>query len=217
MGLADQEDLCPCDVEDRDGFEDTDGCPDLDNDQDRIVDACDLCPMDAEVYNGTCDEDGCPDRGLVCVESSRIQILEYVHFRRGRAELSSSSVPFLEAVAATMLANPQITLVAVIGQVEPHERQPEALARRRAEVVLEALVARGAPRDRLVAEVGTGAAVVGFPPEQQRRVELAVRALDGVALSVIPEGAPLPESPSNCAPTACEVPVCTPSIALPAC
>jgi OmpA-OmpF porin, OOP family len=219
-GIADADDRCVCDAEDRDGWEDADGCPETDNDQDRIVDVCDRCPNDPETYNGGCDEDGCPDYGRVCIEQSSIRILQYVYFRRGRAEITRESFPLLDAIAETMAGNPQITLIAVIGQADPHERQPEALALRRAEAVLEALVTRGTPRDRLVARAGTGASVVGLPPEQQRRVQLAVLAIDGVALDVDPEAVPLPEPESNCssrAQTSCEVPVCAPVVTPPAC
>ncbi len=37
-------DRCPGDSEDVDGFEDGDGCPEFDNDQDGIPDARDQCP-----------------------------------------------------------------------------------------------------------------------------------------------------------------------------
>ena len=60
-GLLDPDDRCPTEPEDRDGFEDEDGCPDLDNDGDGIPDADDSCPLQPETQNGVEDEDGCPD------------------------------------------------------------------------------------------------------------------------------------------------------------
>ncbi len=60
-GIPDTQDQCPDAPEDMDGFEDEDGCPDLDNDQDAIPDAQDQCPDDAEDKDGFEDEDGCPD------------------------------------------------------------------------------------------------------------------------------------------------------------
>ncbi|MCG5056297.1 MAG: OmpA family protein [Myxococcales bacterium] len=60
-GLADTEDACPDDPEDRDGFEDVDGCPEPDNDHDGVLDPFDHCPLDAEDLDGFEDEDGCPD------------------------------------------------------------------------------------------------------------------------------------------------------------
>jgi len=60
-GIPDAVDKCPNDPEDKDGFQDQDGCPDLDNDQDGIPDAVDKCPNDPEDKDGFEDEDGCPD------------------------------------------------------------------------------------------------------------------------------------------------------------
>ncbi len=60
-GLKDDVDKCPDDPEDRDGFEDEDGCPDPDNDRDQILDEDDRCPNVPENYNGFQDQDGCPD------------------------------------------------------------------------------------------------------------------------------------------------------------
>ncbi len=60
-GLTDDIDQCPDDPEDKDGFQDEDGCPDPDNDQDGIPDVRDKCPDDPEDADGFEDEDGCPD------------------------------------------------------------------------------------------------------------------------------------------------------------
>ena len=60
-GLLDADDKCVNVAEDRDGYEDEDGCPDLDNDGDGIEDTSDKCPNQAEDQDGYEDEDGCPD------------------------------------------------------------------------------------------------------------------------------------------------------------
>ena len=60
-GLIDTVDQCPYKPEDKDGFEDEDGCPDVDNDKDGILDARDHCPDVPEDKDGFEDEDGCPD------------------------------------------------------------------------------------------------------------------------------------------------------------
>ncbi|HEY2902164.1 MAG TPA: OmpA family protein [Polyangia bacterium] len=60
-GIPDDIDKCPNDPEDKDGFQDDDGCPDPDNDKDGILDAKDKCPNDAEDRDGFEDADGCPD------------------------------------------------------------------------------------------------------------------------------------------------------------
>ena len=60
-GIKDDVDQCPDDPEDRDDFEDLDGCPDPDNDRDQILDIDDACPLIPEDRDGDADEDGCPD------------------------------------------------------------------------------------------------------------------------------------------------------------
>jgi outer membrane protein OmpA-like peptidoglycan-associated protein len=61
-GTDDTADKCPDQAEDKDGFEDTDGCLDADNDKDTFLDVSDKCPNEAETKNGFQDEDGCPDK-----------------------------------------------------------------------------------------------------------------------------------------------------------
>ena len=60
-GIPDNVDKCPTDPEDKDGFQDEDGCPDPDNDGDGIPDKRDKCPNEPEDKDGFQDDDGCPD------------------------------------------------------------------------------------------------------------------------------------------------------------
>jgi len=69
-GILDELDKCPLDPEDKDGFEDDDGCPDVDNDKDGVLDVSDgaadatgfgACRNDPEDKDLFQDEDGCPD------------------------------------------------------------------------------------------------------------------------------------------------------------
>ncbi len=60
-GIYDAEDRCPDQREDKDGFRDTDGCPEPDNDGDGLLDAQDKCPNVAEDLDQFQDEDGCPE------------------------------------------------------------------------------------------------------------------------------------------------------------
>jgi outer membrane protein OmpA-like peptidoglycan-associated protein len=60
-GILDNVDRCPDTPEDKDGFQDTDGCPDLDNDADGIPDVADKCPNVPEDRDGFEDQDGCPE------------------------------------------------------------------------------------------------------------------------------------------------------------
>ncbi len=60
-GIVDRLDECPDDPEDKDNFEDDDGCPEPDNDHDGIFDADDACPMEPEDKDNWQDDDGCPE------------------------------------------------------------------------------------------------------------------------------------------------------------
>lgn len=60
-GILDKQDFCPESPEDKDNFEDGDGCPEPDNDNDEILDPLDQCPLDAEDKDLFEDEDGCPE------------------------------------------------------------------------------------------------------------------------------------------------------------
>jgi OmpA-OmpF porin, OOP family len=55
-GVLDAADRCPTEAEDKDGFQDDDGCPDLDNDSDGLTDALDQCPN----QKGPTSTNGCP-------------------------------------------------------------------------------------------------------------------------------------------------------------
>jgi OOP family OmpA-OmpF porin len=56
-GIGNRQDSCPNLAEDKDGFQDADGCPDYDNDRDGVPDSIDKCPDKA----GPAANKGCPD------------------------------------------------------------------------------------------------------------------------------------------------------------
>ncbi len=60
-GIRDDVDRCPTEPEDKDDFEDADGCPDPDNDKDGVADGSDKCPAEPEDKDEFEDADGCPD------------------------------------------------------------------------------------------------------------------------------------------------------------
>ena len=60
-GIIDSLDKCPDAPEDKDQFQDQDGCPDVDNDQDGVLDRDDACPNRMEDPDQFEDHDGCPD------------------------------------------------------------------------------------------------------------------------------------------------------------
>lgn len=184
-GILDVDDLCPNDPEDMDGFEDEDGCPDPDNDKDRILDVDDACPNDPETYNGFEDEDGCPDRGNVIIEENEIIILEKIYFATDSAEILSRSFPIVDAVAATLIGNPQITMVEIQGHAD--ERGADdynlRLTADRAASVVQALGARGVDLSRL-RSAGYGERCPVDPAhnaaawEKNRRVEFKIIRTD---------------------------------------
>jgi outer membrane protein OmpA-like peptidoglycan-associated protein len=61
-GIADSRDKCPDVAEDKDGFEDLDGCPDPDNDKDEIPDVEDACPSEPGKRTTDAKTNGCPVR-----------------------------------------------------------------------------------------------------------------------------------------------------------
>ncbi len=148
-GITGLYDLCPKEAEDRDGFEDTDGCPDLDNDRDRIPDAKDQCPNDPETYNGKDDEDGCPDRGRVLVYDANIEILDQIYFKKGSINMSPGSQDVLEAIAATLANNPDITLIEIQGHASQDEVNAWSIATERAEAIIYQLRKQGIAASRL--------------------------------------------------------------------
>src|SRR5260221_524685 len=79
-GYKDDVDQCPDDPEDYDDFEDADGCPDPDNDKDRILDVNDKCPNEPETYNGFEDADGCPDKGRVKGTHGKLELIDKIYF-----------------------------------------------------------------------------------------------------------------------------------------
>jgi outer membrane protein OmpA-like peptidoglycan-associated protein len=60
-GVPDGRDHCPAAPEDKDGFQDEDGCPDPDNEGDGTPDSIDNCPYTPEDHDGFEDRDGCPE------------------------------------------------------------------------------------------------------------------------------------------------------------
>ena len=110
---------CPNDPEDKDGFEDADGCPDPDNDQDGIPDVDDKCPNEPETYNGFEDEDGCPDKGSVIIQDNNIVILDKIKFAHGSAPRSSPSRTRSSTPSRRRSTHhPEFTLIEVAGHAD---------------------------------------------------------------------------------------------------
>lgn len=149
-GIVDVNDTCPDSSEDRDGYDDEDGCPDADNDGDRISDRDDRCPSEPETYNGIDDADGCPDRGRVVVTSTSLEVLDQIYFANASDTIKPASVPILDAVAATLQGNPEIRKLEIGGHASEDESEAWGLSSRRAAAVRDALIQRGIEPRRLV-------------------------------------------------------------------
>jgi OOP family OmpA-OmpF porin len=179
-GIVDERDACPKDPEDFDGFEDEDGCPDLDNDADGILDVDDACPNEPgpPVNHGCPDPDrdgdgvpdridncpdepgpienqGCPEEQHVVIEESRIEILDKVYFNLNSAKLQRRSYAVLDNVAEVLHAHPEIQIIRVEGHTD--STGPSSynmrLSQRRAESVVRYMIDEGkVSKDRFVAE-----------------------------------------------------------------
>jgi OmpA-OmpF porin, OOP family len=168
-GIADRADQCPNEPEDRDGWQDSDGCPELDNDGDGWADQDDGCPDQPERKNGYRDDDGCPDRDAVIDVGTELVVLEEIHFEYNQAVIAPESHPIVDAVGAVLLGNPAIELVEIQGHTDDRGSAAynQALSERRAAAVREYLVSYGVHPERLIARgygesqpvvVGTGEA-----------------------------------------------------------
>ena len=155
-GIPDIRDLCPTLPEDKDGFQDEDGCPDLDNDQDGIPDASDLCPNEP----GPPEERGCPKKySLVSVTQDKIELHQAVFFATGRATILSPSFPLLDEVADVLKTRPAME-VRVEGHTDTRGSRANnmRLSQARADSVKAYLVGRDIDASRMVS--------VGFGPDQ---------------------------------------------------
>jgi len=178
-GIPDEIDRCPLDPEDKDGFQDEDGCPDPDNDGDGIVDAMDACPNNpGPLSNRGCPvldrdgdgvpdaEDRCPDvaglkenggcppepkkYALVEVKKDRIEIKQQVRFATAKFAVLKASFGLLDQVAQVLQDNPAMRV-----RVEGHtdnvggEGVNLKLSQKRADSVRDYLVKKGVDRARL--------------------------------------------------------------------
>ncbi len=170
-GIPDAKDACPDREEDADGFDDLDGCPDIDNDLDKVLDIADRCPSVPETYNGYEDDDGCPDTVPLEVDNLRGTV-EGLLYAEGETAVRDSAMGNLRKIAKIMADHPSIKVV-LIGHTDSVEAKQfadttagapppdlEALAadlsRARAEAVKQALVGLGVAAPRVNVE-GHGA------------------------------------------------------------
>lgn len=166
-GVADASDRCPDEPEDRDGFEDLDGCVDRDNDGDTIPDAhefiggrwtnCDYqitatgddrdCRMLPEDFDGIEDDDGCPE--FSGWHDCQPTLTSVVHFET-KGQLTATAGQILDGIAALLQTDPRITLgVAAHADNNHSDAAAKALTTAVAQHVTDELVRRGVARERL--------------------------------------------------------------------
>ena len=139
-GILDNVDKCPDQPEDKDGFEDADGCPDPDNDKDGILDAVDKCPNDPEDKDGFEDADGCPDPdndkdGVldaadkcpndpgppdndgcpkkfehIVVTQEKIELKQKIFFDTNKTTIQPRSFSLLDEIASVLKSRPTMTI-----------------------------------------------------------------------------------------------------------
>jgi outer membrane protein OmpA-like peptidoglycan-associated protein len=150
-GIPDDVDKCPDDPEDKDGFEDQDGCPDPDNDGDGIPDVKDACPNEPETVNGIKDDDGCPDEGAIVVKKDRIFLKERLLFDTNRARVKTEGRPALSAVLDLWSQHPEWDHLIVDGHADRHgpDKYNLWLSHLRAERVRKKLIEMGFPEEKL--------------------------------------------------------------------
>ena len=156
-GVPDSKDACPGAAEDKDGFEDADGCPDPDNDKDGVEDTRDRCPLEPEDLDGDLDDDGCPDLyKLINVTRIRVELKQKLRFARNR--LKRRSFPVLDEVAGFLTKQRGMHL-----RIEGHtcsrrsRRFNRRRSTRRARAVMKYLVRKGIDASRMTA-IGIGEA-----------------------------------------------------------
>jgi outer membrane protein OmpA-like peptidoglycan-associated protein len=150
-GIPDDIDKCPDKPEDKDGFEDEDGCPDPDNDQDGIPDVSDACPNEPETVNGFQDEDGCPDSAPIVVKQGRILLTEHLLFDTNRARVRAEGRPALQAVLNLWNQHSDWDHLVVAGHADRRGTDPynDWLSKMRAERVRNVMIDMGFPEDKL--------------------------------------------------------------------
>jgi outer membrane protein OmpA-like peptidoglycan-associated protein len=176
-GIADSADKCPTDPEDKDGFEDDDGCPDADDDNDKIPDIRDRCPREAAP--GT--PDGCPQKyKLIVVTQDKIELKQTIYFAFKKSKILKRSFPLLSEVADVLNTRLSVKL-----RIEGHtdSRGGDAynlrLSQARATAVRDWLIDSGVASERLEAAgfgetqpIASNRTAVGR--EKNRRVEFFI-------------------------------------------
>lgn len=141
-------DECPDLAEDPDHLLDEDGCPEEDADDDGTLDAADDCPREPGSQRVEPKKNGCPYVGRIM--PAEIRILERVRFAYGDATMiTDDAKALLDMLARVLKENPQLQRIDIRGHASSDEPAPDDLGAKRAQMVLDELVARGIEAARL--------------------------------------------------------------------
>jgi outer membrane protein OmpA-like peptidoglycan-associated protein len=156
------------------GVREVPACPD--RDRDGVPDQVDRCPDVA----GTTGAYGCKDYQKLVVKPDKLELKEKLYFAWDQATIQEESFPALDEVVQALKDNQQFRV-----QVEGHSSSDgsddhnQSLSSRRADAVVDYLVARGIAKERLgskgfasSAPRDTNATAAGR--ENNRRVEFVV-------------------------------------------
>lgn len=202
-GILDDVDECPDDPEDKDGFEDEDGCPDPDNDKDGILDVDDKCPNEPETKNGFDDEDGCPDEAPeVRIESGEVVMPEPIRFKFDSDVILEVSHATLMQVAMLLQQHPEIKLLSIEGHAsdEGTPQYNQELSERRASAVVKFLVDRGGIEASRLRSVGYGVSQPLVPNDNEEHRQLNRRVEFVIAEQALPEVSEAPSEGASEAP-----------------
>jgi OOP family OmpA-OmpF porin len=156
-GIVGDADKCPNEPEDKDGFQDEDGCPDPDNDGDGIPDTADKCPNEPEDKDGFQDDDGCPDE-IPAKLKQFTGVIQGINFKVNDAALQPNSNATLDKAVAVLKEFGDLKL-----EIQGHtDDQPlkaggkyadnQALSQARADSVKAYFVSKGIDESRLTAK-----------------------------------------------------------------
>ncbi len=205
LGIADK---CATDAEDKDSFQDDDGCPDPDNDGDGVPDAADKCADQPETKNGFQDDDGCPDEIPEKLKAFT-GVIQGITFKVSAADLQPQSAKVLDKAIAVLTEFKDIKL-----EIQGHtDDQPlkgsklfadnQALSQARAESVKAYFVSKGVEENRLIAKgygdtqpveapTGLKGGKLAAARAKNRRVEFKLVPPEGAAAPA-PAPAPAPK------------------------
>jgi outer membrane protein OmpA-like peptidoglycan-associated protein len=154
--VPDTADKCPNEPEDKDAFEDEDGCPDPDNDKDGLPDGKDKCPNEP----GPAESGGCPKKyEHIVVTNEKIELKQKIFFETNKSTIKSQSFGLLAEIANVLQTRPTMR-IRIEGHTDtqgPRSRNM-TLSQARADAVRFHLEGLGVSRARMES--------VGFGPDQ---------------------------------------------------